>query len=60
MNDHEEDDDLCPDCGLNPYDCECHIGDECGRWNNGKLMPYCAKAGSEECEWECPFRATPN
>jgi hypothetical protein len=32
---------------------EC--GEECGRWSNGRLMPYCAKAGSEECEFECPY-----
>ncbi len=31
-------------------------GEECGRWNNGKLMSHCTKAGSEECEWECPYR----
>lgn len=30
-------------------------GEECGRWNNGRLMPHCRKAGSEECDWECPY-----
>lgn len=30
-------------------------GDECGRWNNGKLMQYCTKAGSEECDFECQY-----
>ena len=30
-------------------------GEECGRWNNGKFMQYCPKAGSEECDWECPY-----
>lgn len=29
-------------------------GEECGRWQNGKLMPTCTKAGSEECDFECP------
>ena len=31
-------------------------GEECGRWSNGRLTRYCAKAGSEECEFECPYR----
>lgn len=31
-------------------------GDECGRWRNGKLSQYCAKAGTEECDFECPYR----
>lgn len=30
-------------------------GADCGRWINGKLGPYCSKAGSEECDWECPY-----
>ena len=30
-------------------------GAECGRWDNGRLMPSCRKAGSEECDWECPY-----
>ena len=30
-------------------------GEECGRWINGKLGRYCTKAGSEECDWECPY-----
>jgi len=31
-------------------------GEECGRWINGKLGRYCTKAGSEECDFECPYR----
>jgi hypothetical protein len=31
-------------------------GEECGRWSNGRLAQYCAKAGSEECDFECPYR----
>jgi len=31
-------------------------GEECGRWRNGKLGQYCAKAGTEECDFECPYR----
>jgi hypothetical protein len=30
-------------------------GEECGRWINGRLGQYCTKAGSEECDWECPY-----
>jgi hypothetical protein len=33
-------------------------GEECGRWDNGRLTYSCSKAGSEECDWECPHRAT--
>lgn len=29
--------------------------EECGRWNNGRLSHQCRKAGSEECDWECPI-----
>ena len=30
-------------------------GEECGRWINGRLGPLCRKAGSEECDWDCPY-----
>lgn len=33
-----------------------HPGEECGRWRNGRLSRYCAKAGTEECDFECPYR----
>lgn len=33
-------------------------GEECGRWDNGRLTHSCTKAGSEECDWECPYRST--
>ena len=52
----DDDDDSCEFCGRGPYDCRCDIGDECGRWVNGKLTKYCSKAGSEECDFECPYR----
>ncbi|MEM8975570.1 MAG: hypothetical protein AAGD43_26190 [Pseudomonadota bacterium] len=32
---------------------------ECGRWANGALLPSCRKAGSEECDWECPLHDQP-
>lgn len=28
---------------------------ECERWDNGRLSQQCRKAGSEECDWECPI-----
>lgn len=31
------------------------FGAECGRWRNGRLAAQCLKAGSEECDWECPY-----
>ena len=31
-------------------------GEECGRWDNGSLVRSCAKAGTEECDFECPYR----
>jgi len=31
-------------------------GEECGRWSNGRLTRYCSKAGTEECDFECPYR----
>jgi hypothetical protein len=30
-------------------------GEECGRWINGRLGKYCGKAGTEECDWICPY-----
>lgn len=31
-------------------------GAECGRWSNGKLGRSCSLAGTEFCDWECPYR----
>jgi hypothetical protein len=31
----------------------------CGRWRNGRLAAVCTKAGSEECDFECPHRDDP-
>jgi hypothetical protein len=31
-------------------------GEDCGRWSNGRLTESCSKAGSEECDFECPYR----
>lgn len=39
----------------NEEPCDPWPGEECGRWSNGRLTKHCAKAGSEECEFECPY-----
>lgn len=51
----DEDDSLCLECQLPHDECECHVGAECGRWRNGRLSDSCSKAGSEECDFECPY-----
>lgn len=53
--DDGQDDALCWECGQIHDVCECHIGEECGRWRNGVLSGSCTKAGSEECDFECPY-----
>lgn len=53
--DDDQDEAHCFDCGELHDMCECHIGDECGRWRNGRLSDSCSKAGSEECDFECPY-----
>lgn len=47
-----DDDDLFPD-DLDEDDDD--LGYECGRWNNGRLTKQCRLAGTEWCDWECPF-----
>ena len=50
------------DQGLEVYDYpddmedEYDPGDECGRWDNGRLGRSCALAGTEFCDFECPYR----
>jgi hypothetical protein len=43
INDDEGDDD--------DYD----PGEECGRWQNGRLARGCSLAGTEWCDWDCPY-----
>lgn len=52
----DDDGSFCPDCDESWEMCECHAGEECGRWINGRLSGSCSKAGSEECDFECPYR----
>jgi hypothetical protein len=53
--DDGQDDALCWECGQIHDVCERHVGEECGRWRNGVLSGSCSKAGSEECDFECPY-----
>lgn len=53
--DDGQDDALCWECGQIHDVRECHVGEECGRWRNGVLSGSCTKAGSEECDFECPY-----
>lgn len=32
------------------------VGEECGRWRNGALSRSCGLAGTEFCDFECPYR----
>ncbi len=34
---------------------EFDLTDDCGRWRNGTLTRYCALAGTEYCDWDCPL-----
>lgn len=31
-------------------------GADCGRWSNGRLTSSCSLAGTEFCDFECPYR----
>lgn len=44
------------DCDDDDYD----PGEDCGRWRNGVLVHDCLNAGSEWCDWECPYHGTPS
>jgi hypothetical protein len=39
---------ICDSCGLHVEDCGC---DDCGL---NVLTGQCCKAGTEECDWDCP------
>jgi hypothetical protein len=45
---------ICPDCGFEICQCEDDYEPEfdCHMDRNG----FCGKAGSEECDFECPYR----
>ena len=47
----DEDEGWCMDCGAPWEQCDCtFLAFECGMLADGT----CLKAGSEECDWECP------
>lgn len=53
-----DDDGVCPGCGGSNGDCDC-FDDDAGGFEFDCAMDRhgnCGKAGSEECDWECPFR----
>lgn len=57
----DDDPDICEYCGQGPEDCHCHDGDDCGRLDQNApfgMLPVgmCHKAGTEECDFECPYR----
>jgi hypothetical protein len=61
VDDWLRDDELtCPDCDMAWDECECNLGNNCGRWRNGLLVDSCMKAGSEECDFECPLHNAPS
>lgn len=43
-----------PDDGFEEEDAY-DATEDCGRWYDGKLNYQCTKAGSEECDWDCPI-----
>lgn len=51
-----DDEGMCPGCGGVDGACDCFDEDDeefdCGMDRHGN----CGKAGSEECDWECPNR----
>jgi hypothetical protein len=49
-DDDYTEDDWCGDCGK-CEDCMDSKFDECGKLGDGG----CSMAGSEYCDWECPF-----
>lgn len=43
----------------NEYDIEEEDEFDCGAWFFGKFDYYnCTLAGTEDCDWECPYSAT--
>ena len=38
------------------YDDDYDPGEECGRWINSRLTRNCRLAGTEFCDFECPYR----
>jgi hypothetical protein len=51
--------DRCPALDEDDYcDDERDPGEECGRWDQnakGGMSPYCRLAGTEFCDFDCPY-----
>jgi hypothetical protein len=48
------------DDGLDDNDDEMH--NACGRWDQnarGGMSAHCTQAGTEHCDWMCPYRNNP-
>lgn len=45
----------CLDDDLNGADDDYDPAEECGRWQNGRLARGCSLAGTEFCDWDCPY-----
>ena len=53
-----DDEPLFTDAELDALDNEEEddAGLDCGRWSNGRLDRFCTRAGTEFCDFECPYR----
>lgn len=64
MADKKEEIEMCQECGFSLIGCRCedygdpdYLEDEEDRFDCGKGRDgLCGKAGSEECDFECPYR----
>lgn len=41
--------------GIDFFSKDYDVGQDCGRWINGRLGRRCTLAGTEFCDWECPY-----
>jgi hypothetical protein len=52
-----DEDDYLLDCVYDELDEDDYDpGEDCGRWINCKLTRSCSLAGTEFCDFECPYR----
>lgn len=42
----------------NAHEEEEDFGPDCGRWFDGRLSQSCSLAGTEFCDFECPYRSS--
>lgn len=54
----EASEDIGADDDFDPVETEEADEFECGAWFNGKFdFSSCQLAGTEDCDWECPYSA---